>query len=206
MKGGKGIFIALEGLDGCGKSTQAELLTTTLKEEGYDIMRVEEPGTTKLGHKIRSILLHSENTEISPLAELFLYEVSRSQMVKEKLLPALEEGKIVITDRFALSSVAYQGFGRGVGRETAETLNRIATGNLKPDLTVLLDIPVDLALSRKKGKLDRIEREDRKFYSLVKRGYEEGIQNEPNSVVLNGELEKEILHQKIISEVKKLFD
>jgi dTMP kinase len=136
---GQAVLIAIEGLDGSGKTTQARLLAEYLRKRGKDVLLVEEPGTTPTGKAIRAILL-DHGREILPLAELLLYEASRAQLVREVLEPALAAGKIVVADRFALSSLAYQGYGRGLPLELVQELNAIATGGLEPDLTILLDI------------------------------------------------------------------
>jgi len=171
----KGIFIVLEGPDRSGKSTQAALLKTWLEGLGREVIVTREPGGTYLSEKIRKILLDPKS-KIEPLTELFLYETSRVKHTLEKIIPALKAGRVIISDRFTLSTTAYQGYGRGLPLKTVETLNTIATLGLKPDLTVVLDIPdrVFARREREDEKLrgaDRIEREPHSFRRRVNRAY-----------------------------------
>jgi dTMP kinase len=168
----KGLFIVLEGPDRSGKSTQAALLKTWLEGFGHEVMVTREPGGTRLSEQIRDILLDPKS-HIEPMTELFLYETSRIKHTLEKIIPALKAGKVIISDRYTLSTTAYQGYGRGLDLKTVETLNRIATMNLKPDLTIVLDIP-DKVFSRRerltRGR-DRIESEPDQFRKRVNRAY-----------------------------------
>ncbi len=168
----KGLFIVLEGPDRSGKSTQAALLKTWLEGFGHEVMVTREPGGTCLSEKIRRILLDAKS-RIEPMTELFLYETSRIQHTLEKIIPALKIGKIIISDRYTLSTTAYQGYGRGLPLKTVEMLNRIATLGLKPDLTVIMDIP-DKVFARRERLMqgrDRIEREPDLFRKRVNRAY-----------------------------------
>jgi len=197
----KGFFVAFEGLDGAGKSTQARLLAKGLREEGYPVMEVAEPGGTKLGEKIRDVLLRPQGLDIAPMAELFLYEASRAQLVRTRIKPALAEGKIVIADRFALSSVAYQGYGRRLGKEKVVRLNEYALGGTRPDLTVLLDINLQERIARKgKEAKDRIEKEGEEFFERVRGGFKQGVNRKEEVLILEGsdpreKLQEEILHK-----------
>ena len=168
----RGVFIVLEGPDRSGKSTQAELLKTWLESRGEKVMVTREPGGTRLSEQIREILLDPKS-EIEPMTELFLYETSRIKHTLEKILPALKAGKVIISDRYTLSTTAYQGYGRGLDLKTVETLNRIATLNLKPDVTVVFDIPDKVFAEREKTRpgRDRIEREPDSFRRRVNRAY-----------------------------------
>lgn len=168
----KGVFIVLEGPDRSGKSTQATLLKSWLEELGREVVVTREPGGTRLSEQIRKILLDPAS-DIDPLTELFLYETSRVRHTLEKLLPALKAGKAVICDRYTLSSTAYQGYGRGLDIKTVETLNRIATFGLRPDLTVVFDIPDRIFAQREKNRpgRDRIERAPDAFRRRVNRAY-----------------------------------
>ena len=148
-----GLFITFEGIDGCGKSTQIKLLTGYLDEKGRDYLLVREPGGTVIGEKIRSILLDKENYEMSPAAELLLFEAARAQIVEEKIRPAVEAGKVVICDRFYDSTFAYQGVARDLGEDVVISLNDIATSGLAPDITFLLDLSVKDAFARRNGYL-----------------------------------------------------
>lgn len=168
----KGIFIVLEGPDRSGKSTQAALLKAWLEGLGREVVVTREPGGTYLSEKIREILLDPKN-HIEPLTELFLYETSRVKHTLEKIIPALKSGKVIISDRFTLSTTAYQGYGRGLPLKTVETLNSIATLGVKPHLTIVMDIPDKVFAQRERitqGR-DRIEREPDSFRRRVNRAY-----------------------------------
>ena len=147
----KGIFITFEGIDGCGKSTQCELLKDYLTDNGKDFIFVREPGGTVIGERIREILLDKKNTQMTARTELMLFEAARAQITDEVIRPALEEGKTVICDRFFDSSSAYQGKARGMGMEFVSDLNMAATGGLKPDITFFFDISAEEALERRGG-------------------------------------------------------
>jgi dTMP kinase len=144
----KGLFITLEGPDGGGKSTQARLLAERLRREGYAVLETVEPGGTRIGQQIRRILLDPAHSEMRPTAELLLMFAARAQNVEESILPALELGKIVVSDRFTDSSIAYQGAGRGLGWDTVLEVDRIACRGLKPDLTLCIDIDTETGLAR----------------------------------------------------------
>lgn len=170
----KGIFITFEGIDGCGKSTQCEMLKDYLKDSGKDFIFVREPGGTVIGERIREILLDKKNSQMTPRAELLLFEAARAQITDEVIKPALEEGKIVLCDRFFDSSSAYQGMARGMGMDFVASLNMAATGGLKPDITFFFDISAEEALLRrgKRGEAsDRIELAGLKFQEDVRKGY-----------------------------------
>ena len=169
----KGIFISLEGIEGTGKTIQSKMLCEYLLKKGYKVILTEEPGGTRIGLKIRDILLSVENKEMSPLAELLLYNASRAQHITEVILPALKKGYIVITDRFTDSTVAYQSYGRGIDLSIIRSLERTVTAGLKPDITILLDLDVETGLTRNRGinKTDRLELEDVKFHKRVRNGY-----------------------------------
>jgi len=190
------MIIVVEGLDGSGKTTQVRLLADHLRGKGKEVVLVEEPGTTSVGRKIRDILLGREN-EIAPLAELFLYEASRAQLVEKIIKPALTAGKIVVADRFALSSLAYQGYGRGIPLEVVKELNRLATDGLEPDLVFLLDIPPEIGLERKRKTPDRMESGTLDFYRRVREGYLKLIEGDPQGWVLDGRASPEELYRRI---------
>jgi dTMP kinase len=168
----KGIFIVLEGPDRSGKSTQAALLKEWLEARGREVVVTREPGGTRLSEQIRRILLDPESS-IEPMTELFLYETSRIKHTLEKIIPALKAGKVIISDRYTLSTTAYQGYGRGLDLKTVETLNRIATLDLKPDITVVFDMPDRIFAQREhlRAGRDRIEREPDLFRRRVNRAY-----------------------------------
>lgn len=170
----RGLFITFEGIDGCGKSTQIGLLTAYLEDIGRPCLLVREPGGTVIGEKIRSILLDKENNEMSPAAELLLFEAARAQIVEEKIRPAIEAGTTVICDRFYDSTYAYQGVARSLGEDLVVTLNDIATSGLAPDITFLLDLSVEDAYARRKGRGeadDRMELLGLEFQRSVRNGY-----------------------------------
>ncbi len=168
----KGLFITFEGVEGCGKSTHSKLLFEYLKKSGYLILHTREPGGTKLGESVRRVLLDSSGILISDLAELFLFEACRAEIVKEIIMPALDKGSIVISDRFSDATFSYQGYGGRVDLEAIKTLDRVATTGLVPDLTILLDIDTleGLRRARKKG-IDRMEKKDISYHKRVRSGY-----------------------------------
>jgi dTMP kinase len=178
----KGIFITLEGIEGSGKTTQAELLRDLLLECGHQVLITREPGGSPIGEKIRDILLDVSHQEMAALTELLLYEASRCQHVHEIIGPALRNGKIVICDRFYDASTAYQGYGRDIDIETVKNLNLVATEGQKADLTIVLDLPVAEGLQRLGQNLDRIEAETVGFHEKVRQGYLELAKSEPDRV------------------------
>jgi len=170
----KGILVTFEGIDGCGKSTQVTALKDSLEEKGTKVIVIREPGATPIGEKIRSILLDKANFVMSSETEVLLYEAARAQIVNEVIRPALRAGNVVICDRFYDSSVAYQGYARGLPLESIDSLNRFATGGLEPDLTFLLDLPAQAAWERmniREGSHDRLEIEGLGFMEKVRAGY-----------------------------------
>jgi dTMP kinase len=174
MVEGRGLFITFEGIDGSGKTTQIRKLRQMLEAANIPFEVIREPGGTMIGEKIRSILLDKEHTNMSPEAELLLYEAARAQIVSERILPALASGRTVICDRFYDSTVAYQGYARGLSLEAVDLVNRIATGGLEPDLTFLMDMSVQEAASRLEGRKndsDRLESEGLSFMEKVRDGY-----------------------------------
>jgi len=168
----KGIFITFEGIDGCGKSTQAGLLADNLRRRGLRVVLTSEPGSTKLGRNLRKILL-TPGSRVGKVAELLLFEADRAQHVSEVILPALESGSAVICDRYSDSTRAYQGIGRGLGVELVDSLDRVATGNVYPDLTILLDMAPERGVGRARlrGALTRIDREDLGFHAKIRRAF-----------------------------------
>jgi len=170
----KGKLITFEGIDYSGKTTQAKRLFNYLKRKGYKILLLREPGGEKVSEKIRQVLLSSRNTGMNPLTELLLYEAARAQLVSRVILPALRQGKLVICDRFYDSTLAYQGYGRSLDIKMIEYLNRVSVSGLKPDLTLLIDIPLNFfskRMRRNNKKKDRIEKEKMDFYKRVRKGY-----------------------------------
>jgi dTMP kinase len=177
-----GLFISFEGIDGVGKSTQADLLEVWLKEQNKEVIRTLEPGGTDVGVEIRKILLHHKG-DLAPRAEAALFAADRAHHVASKIRPALEQGKIVITDRYFDSSVAYQGAGRDLSRTEVRDLSLWAVGGLLPDLTVLLDLPADEARARRNTsgtEPDRLEKEKTEFFETVRSAYLDLAKAEPN--------------------------
>lgn len=190
------MFVSFEGIDGSGKGTQVQLFTDYLQRKSVDFIYVREPGGTPLGEQIREILLTGQ--AMTSKAELLLFLASRAQLVETVIKPSLAQGKLVVADRFADSSVAYQGFARGLGVDIVKELNNFATGGLKPDLTFYIDVPVELAFLRKKS-LDRIEAEGKNFFIKVREAYLNLIKEEPERFVLvNGEADELTIHNFIV--------
>lgn len=205
----KGIFISFEGIEGTGKSTQARLLSEYLRERGFSVTQTEEPGGTLISLKIRELLLSLDSRGIDPITELLLYNASRVQHIKEVIIPALERGDIVITDRFCDSTVAYQGYGRGIDLKLIDSLDIISTGRLRPDITILLDIDVETGLrrNRKINKNDRLELEDISFHERVRKGFINIAAKEPERVKLvdcSGKIEE--VHRKTADIIGDFLD
>ena len=197
----KGLFVSFEGIEGTGKTIQSKLLYEHFKKTGYTVILTEEPGGTRIGLKIRDVLLSVENKEITPVTELLLYNASRAQHLKELILPALNEGGIVITDRFSDSTVAYQCYGRGIDLKLIDSLERMVTEGLKPDITLLIDLDAETGLLRNKGinKTDRLELEDLKFHKKVRAGYLQIAAREPERIkLIDGSGSIEEIQRKII--------
>jgi dTMP kinase len=194
------MFITLEGLDGSGKTTQAQLLGARLEAEGSEVVLTREPGGTPLGEEIRNLLLHGG--DVAPWAEATLLAASRAQHVERLIRPALVRGAIVVCDRYVDSSVAYQGIARGLGLERVLDLNLAAVGGLMPDHTILLEIGADEAVARMGGERDRIEREDDGFHVRVADAYRQLAARFPDRyLVLDGTLPAEALAEQIAAAI-----
>lgn len=190
------MFVTFEGIDGSGKSTQAELLRARLEADGYDVVLTREPGGTPLGERIRDLLLHGG--DVSPWAEALLYAASRAQHVDEVIRPALEGGAWVVCDRYVDSSVAYQGVGRELGLERVLDLNLTAVGGLMPERTFLLALDVAALPGRLSGDHDRLEREPGDFHARVTQGYRELVHRFPDRfVVLDASRSPEALAEEV---------
>lgn len=181
----RGKFITFEGIDGSGKSTQLRMLASELRLRGLDVLTTLEPGGTPIGRRLREAFLETEEN-VSPLAELLLFAADRAQHVDFLIRPALAEGKIVVSDRFADATFAYQGAGRGFDEETVNQVIQLATNGLKPDLTLFFDISVENAILRTKSRTDneavknRMDAETTEFYERVRKAYLQIAQSEPN--------------------------
>jgi len=174
------LFITLEGGEGCGKSVQSKALYKRLSKLAVPAILIHEPGVTTLGEKISRWLKWTRNIDVSPAAELLLFNASRAQLVAEVIRPGLEDGKVVVCDRYMDSTTAYQGYGRGLDLQLVRVVNETGIMGLKPDLTVLLDIPAEVGLARKGNKRqDRFEAEDIAFHQRVRNGYLKLASDEP---------------------------
>jgi dTMP kinase len=162
-----GVFLVLEGVDGCGKSTQARRLVERLRAAGRDVLHVREPGATAVGERIRDVLLDPASGDVTPLAEVFLYQAARAQLVAEILVPALAAGRDVVCERWHYATSAYQGVAGGAGLDAVRLTSALATGGLEPHRAVLLDVPDDLAGSRLGTSLDRMEQKGAAFRARV---------------------------------------
>ncbi|MFW6256811.1 MAG: dTMP kinase [Bacillota bacterium] len=170
----RGFFVTFEGCEGAGKTTQLKLLEEKLKERGYKLEITREPGGSRIGNTIRKILLNPENKFLDSKAEILLYAADRAQDVQENIRPALEEGKIVLADRFVASNLAYQGYGRGMDLEMIVAINKWVIEDCQPDLTIILDVDVETGLKRARdysGTEDRLEQEEIDFHRRVRAGY-----------------------------------
>jgi dTMP kinase len=182
-----GVFIAFEGGEGAGKTTQARLLSIWLRDQGFDVVMTREPGSTKMGMRLRALLLDKESSGLSSRAETLLYAADRAQHVAEVIQPALRRGAIVVTDRYVDSSLAYQGAGRELKVGEITDINRWATSGLVPDLTIVLDVPAEVGLTRFASPADRIESEPRDFHERVRRGFRALAEAEPHRyLVIDG--------------------
>ena len=195
----RGLFITFEGADGCGKTTQLMLLAKGLKAKGYDVIVTREPGAKGLGEKIREILLNYYG-EVSSKCETFLFLADRAQHMDVIVRPAVEKGKIVLCDRHTDSTVAYQGYGRGIDIERINALNNIATGGDKPDLTFVFDIDAETSMQRVGSEKDRMESAGVEFFNRVRHGYLEIAHNEPQRVkVIDASKSIEEIHKDVVN-------
>ncbi len=201
----KSLFITFEGIEGCGKSTQARMLKEFLLREGKRVFLTREPGGPKIAEKIREILLSVENKKMLPQTEVLLYMAARSQHTGEWIIPELEKGKIVISDRYYDSTFAYQGAARKIDGKLIDTIRRYATFGLVPDITFLVDLPEEIGLSRILAKdADRLEQESMEFHKKVREGFLDLANKEPERfVVLDGNKSIKEIHKNVISIILK---
>ena len=180
------MFITLEGPEGGGKTYQSPRLAEYLRQHGYDVLTTREPGGTSIGEQIRTILHNLENKEMNPRTEILLFQASRAQLVEQVIRPHLDKGGVVLSDRYADSTLAYQGYGHQIDLEPLKVLVNFATGGLKPDLTLLLDIDIETGLRRKelKGEWNRLDAYDLEFHHRVRRGYLDLVAAEPDRWVV----------------------
>lgn len=197
-----GLFIAFEGGDGAGKSTQAELLAHRLREGGSPVLRTREPGGTPVGRQIRDVLLHGDH--VSARSEALLYAADRAHHVDTLVRPALERGEIVLSDRYMDSSMAYQSAARGLARDDIAGLSLWATGGLVPHLTILLDLPAAAGRLRLGGQFDRLEREGAAFHEKVRVAFLDLAARAPDRyLVLDAAAGSEVIHAAIVAEVSR---
>ena len=201
------LFITFEGGEGCGKSVQSRALYRQLSRLAIPALLTHEPGGTSLGKKLGRWLKWAKDTDMSPLTELLLFNASRAQLVTEVIQPNLESGITVICDRYADSTTVYQGYGRGLDLEVVKAINDAATQGLKPDLTILLDMPVERGLARKRGRRqDRFEQEEIAFHQRVRDGYLKMAASEPQHwLVIDATQSKEKIAQIIWQRVSQLL-
>ena len=203
----KGLFIVMEGPDGSGKTTQINLLKEYLEEAGYECLITREPGGTVSGEEIRQLILNPEHKEMSPVTEMLLYAASRAQLVHEVIGPALEEGKIVISDRFVDSSIVYQGIARKLGISTVSAVNAPGIGIYRPDGIFFIDLSEAEGLRRKKEQknLDRMEQEGIDFHHMVSEGYRKVLSGRPEVMKIDGGRSIDTIQKKIRNHVDELL-
>jgi dTMP kinase len=178
------MFLSIDGGDGSGKSTQVELLCQWLRGQGREVVACRDPGSTPLGEAIRSLLLDRHDLAIHRRSEMLLYMAARAQMVEQIIRPALQQGKIVVSDRYLLANVAYQGYGGGLDVPELWEVGRVATGGLMPELTVVLDVPPEVAAARMARPLDRMERQGDGFHARVRQGFLTEAARAPDKIVV----------------------
>ncbi len=215
----RGKFITFEGIDGCGKTTQLRMLERYLTSRGIPFVSTREPGGTELGNIIRAALLNVSPHSVEPLAELLLFSAARAQHVRQLILPSLEAGQTVLSDRFYDATTAYQGYGRGFDLKLIAELNRLATYGLKPDLTLVFDLEVEIGLKRverrsdfaviaeEKEQIDRLDREPLEFHERVRRGYLEIAARESDRIkVIPASGSIDVTRSLVIETVRELFE
>lgn len=202
----RGFFIVFEGGEGAGKSVQSQLLTDKLRKNGREVVVTREPGGTRIGEQIRAITHNPENVDLDPVAEAYLMAASRAQHVRETIAPALEAGKVVISDRFVDSNIAYQGFGRELGEDAITTLNKLAVNSAVPDLVILLNVPPDVGHARLDAqgkKKDRLDMQQDDFYNRVHNGYLTLAKKFPNRYVV---IDATVSIEEVASSVWRVVD
>ena len=205
IRADRGLFIVMEGPDGSGKSTQIELLSEYLSGLGKSCLITREPGGTEIGEQIRQVILNPDNKAMSEVTEMLLYAAARAQLMKEKIIPALESGHVVLSDRFLDSSLVYQGIARGLGIDTVRSVNGLGIGEYSPDLVFFLDLPEEEGIRRKKGQkqLDRMEQESLDFHHMVAEGYRQILQDRSDVVRIDAAASVEEIQQQIRACIEK---
>lgn len=203
------MFISFEGIDCSGKTTQAKLLMEKLQSQGHNVLFLREPGGTIISEKIRDILLDKKNLKMTQITELLLFSASRAQLVNEVIKPALQQKKIVISDRYVDSTTVYQGYGRGLTLGAVKTINRVATTDVMPKKTFFIDITIQEMLNRRKtGKadIDRMEMSGEDFFHRVREGYHTLAKEDPERfVVINGKQSVETIHEEIWKVIEEIL-
>lgn len=197
----KGTLFTFEGIDGSGKSTQAVLVSDFLRERGFNVLLLREPGSTPAAEKIRELVLDPA-LDVSPRTELLLYQAARADLVAQKIMPALQSGAIVLCDRFYDSTTAYQHYGRKLPLDLVLTLNQFASGGLKPKLTFLFELPLETALARRGSSSDRLESESHAFHERVRKGFLSIARAEPARVK---QIDASVDKNEIFAEVRKFL-
>ena len=201
------MFITFEGPDGSGKSTQLRMLASALREEGVDVVTTREPGGTEIGDQIRAVIMNMKNKAMDPRTELLLFNASRAQLVEELIRPSLAAGKVILCDRYADSTMAYQGYGHGLDKDELRRLLNFATGGLKPDLTLLFDISAEAGLKRRQANHDEWNRMDDyalQFHERVRGGFLELAAADPERwVVLDADRDPGVIHAEVLDIVKR---
>ncbi len=200
----RGMFVSLDGVDGAGKSTQVKLLIEWLQNRGREVVSIRDPGGTKLGEALREILLHRQEIPLAMTAEMLLYMASRAQLVSEIIRPALQDNKVVVADRYLLANVVYQGHAGGLPTESIWAVGSIATAGLTPNLTCVLDLPVEVAMQRLTGGLDRLESRGREYMEKVRRGFLlEASALADSAIVVDATLDVDSIHTQIVASIEK---
>ncbi len=206
----KGLFITFEGVEGCGKTTQWLTLSKKLEKQGFPVLKTREPGGTKFSEQIRELMLSSPIEGITPICEAFLVCASRNQHIIKKIQPALAAGNLVLCDRFSDSTLAYQGYARGLNIPTLRKLNEFSTYGIKPDLTLLFDIPVSTGLARRKHHhkvQDRLDKESKTFHEKVRKGYLTLANRDPTRVkIIDGRKTSEQVAQQVLKIVSSFLE
>ena len=201
----KGLFITFEGSDGCGKSTQLKMAAEYLQKKSFDVIATRDPGGTPLGQKIREILLHHDG-KVATYCELFLYLADRAQHIDEKIIPAIAEGKTVLCDRYVDSTLAYQGYARGLDADEILNLNNIVAKNLMPDLTFVFDVSTEIAEQRVGKTKDRMESEAKEFHQKVRSGFLDLAKKYPERIkIIDANQEIEKVHADVIKILENYY-
>jgi dTMP kinase len=206
----RGILITMEGSEGCGKTTQIRRLARRLQEEEIDVVVTREPGGTEIGEEIRHLLKYATSaSRMTPEAEVLLFAASRAQLVRELIVPSLEDGKIVLCDRFIDSTTVYQGVARELGDDPVQIINSFAVDNMQPDLTIVVDVPAELGMKRVKSRFsdlpDRMEQENIDFYAKIREGYLLLAKSLDRFMVVDGTKSIEVIEEEIWAEIQRRF-